>query len=47
MRFMVLWRDKKKEVDVVERQWEVTFKAPRAVTSFLVPYDPRLKMPSR
>jgi len=42
---MVLRRDKVKGVDVVERQWEITFEALRAVTSFLVPYDPKLKLP--
>ena len=42
---MVLRRDKKKGVDVVERQWEITFEVPRTVASFLVPYDPRLKLP--
>ena len=42
---MVLKRDKVKGVDVVERQWEITFENPRAFTSFILPYDPRLKLP--
>lgn len=42
---LVLRKDKVKGLDVVERQWSICFDSPRVVTSFIVPYDPRSKLP--
>jgi len=42
---MVFKRDKSKNVDIVERQWEIEFEAPRVTTSFLVPYNPKSQLP--
>lgn len=44
---LVLRRDKVNGFDIVERQWEISFEDPRTVTSFIVPYDPRLKLPKK
>ena len=44
---LVLRRDKVNGFDIVERQWEITFESPRTATSFIVPYDPRLKLPKK
>lgn len=42
---LVLKRDKVNGFDIVERQWKITFDSPKAVTSFIVPYDPRPRLP--
>lgn len=42
---LVLRRDKVKGMDVVEREWSLCFEAPRAVISFIVPYDPLTLLP--
>ena len=42
---LVYRRDKSRKVDIVERQWEITFIAPKVSTSFLVPYNPKLQLP--
>jgi hypothetical protein len=44
---LVLRRDKANGFDIVERQWKITFDSPKAVTSFITPYDPRLKLPEK
>jgi len=44
---LVLRRDKANGCDIVERQWKITFDSPKAVTSFIAPYDPRLKLPEK
>lgn len=44
---LVLRRDKVNGFDIVERQWKITFNSPKAVTSFIVPYDPRAKLPKK
>ena len=38
-------RDKSRNVDIVERLWEVTFFSPRVTTSFLVSYNPKPQLP--
>ena len=44
---LVLRRDKVNGFDIVERQWKITFDSPKAVTSFIVPYDPRVMLPEK